>query len=194
MNNEQLNTLLTVGLVYGGLIAVAFWAGMVVWTFRDMRARSRDTLAQILATVMVAALTLPGFLLYLFLRPKETLAEAYERSLEEEALLQEIEDKPVCPGCRQRVQEDWQACPYCHTRLKKPCTRCGKMLDLAWDICPHCTTPAQVYNGDRQTASSTHARPAAAQQYTAAPEYESRSRQTRRREERLEFVEGEDSP
>lgn len=192
MNNEQINTLFTVGLVYGGLIGIAFWAGMVVWTFRDMRARSRDTLAQILVTIMVAVLTLPGFLLYLFLRPKETLAEAYERSLEEEALLQEIEDKPVCPGCRQRVQEEWQACPYCHTRLKKPCTRCGKMLDLSWDICPHCTTPAQVYNGDRQTTSA-HARPATQQQqYTATPEYESRSRQTRRREERLEFVEGED--
>ncbi len=191
MNNEQLNTLFTAGLVYGGLIAAAFLVGMVVWTFRDMRARSRDTFAQILATVIVALLTLPGFLLYLFLRPKETLAEAYERSLEEEALLQEIEEKPVCPGCRQRVQDDWQACPYCHTRLKKACTRCGKMLDLAWDICPHCTTPAQVYSGDRQAASG-HARPAAQQQPVTTPDYEARSRSTRRREERLEFVEGED--
>ena len=49
--------------------------------------------------VMVAILNVPGLLIYIFLRPRETLSEAYERSLEEEALLQEIEEKPVCPGC-----------------------------------------------------------------------------------------------
>ena len=95
---------------YLGLVSVVCWVAMIIWTFRDMRARSRDTLAQILMAVLVALLTIPGLFIYLFLRPRETLAEAYERSLEEEALLQEIEDKPVCPGCKQRVREDWQAC------------------------------------------------------------------------------------
>lgn len=133
--------LLTIGAVYGGMVLVAFWLAMIVWTYRDMRARSRDALAQILVTLLVVVLTLPGLLIYIFLRPRETLSEAYERSLEEEALLQEIEEKPTCPGCKQRVEEDWQACPNCHTRLKRPCTRCGRMLELGWDICPYCVTP-----------------------------------------------------
>src|SRR4051795_9705818 len=82
-------------VVYGGMILAAFWLAMIIWTYRDMRARSRDALAQIVVAVMVAVLTIPGVLIYLFLRPRETLSEAYERSLEEEALLQEIEEKPV---------------------------------------------------------------------------------------------------
>jgi RNA polymerase subunit RPABC4/transcription elongation factor Spt4 len=137
---QDANNLVVGAAVYLGMVIVAFWLAMIVWAYRDMRARSRDSLAQLLVGVLVGILTLPGLLIYLFLRPRETLSEAYERSLEEEALLQEIEEKPVCPGCRQRVHSEWQACPSCHTRLKKPCIRCGRMLDLAWDLCPYCAT------------------------------------------------------
>ena len=68
-----------------------------------MRSRSRDTFAQLGSLLLVALLTIPGLIIYLLIRPRETLSEAYERSLEEEALLQEIEEKPTCPGCGQRV-------------------------------------------------------------------------------------------
>lgn len=136
-------------VVYAGMVLAAFWLAMIIWVYRDMRARSRDGLAQLVVAVMVAVLTVPGLLIYLFLRPRETLSEAYERSLEEEALLQEIEEKPTCPGCKQRVQEDWQACPNCHTRLKRPCTRCGRMLDLSWDLCPYCATAVPNFAAER---------------------------------------------
>jgi hypothetical protein len=74
-------------------IGIAVWIALTIWTFRDMKARSRDTFGQILAALVVAVLSIPGFLVYLILRPRETLAEQYERALEEEALLQEIENR-----------------------------------------------------------------------------------------------------
>jgi hypothetical protein len=132
-------------IAYVGLIVVALWVAIVVWAYRDMRARSRDTIVQIFVGLMVAVLTLPGFLIYLFLRPRETLSEAYERSLEEEALLQEIEEKPSCPGCGQRVEASWQACPNCHTRLKKSCIACRNLLELSWNLCPFCATSQGGY-------------------------------------------------
>ncbi|MBK8025936.1 MAG: zinc ribbon domain-containing protein [Chloroflexi bacterium] len=179
--------LLTIGTVYGGLVLVVFWLAMIVWTFRDMRARSRDMLGQILVTLLVAVLTLPGLLIYIFLRPRETLSEAYERSLEEEALLQEIEEKPTCPGCKQRVEDEWQACPNCHTRLKRPCTRCGRMLELSWDICPYCVTPVAGRVDHVQATSPS---------YNREPQ-ESRSSwqdtsSYRSQPQSIEFVEGED--
>jgi predicted amidophosphoribosyltransferase len=112
--------------------------GIVIWTFRDIRARSRDFLAQILATLLVIVLPVIGFVVYLMLRPRETLAEAYERSLEQEALLQAIEEPEVCPGCGQRVKSDYLYCPACHTRLKKACPECGNPLHLRWALCPYC--------------------------------------------------------
>lgn len=146
----------TVIAVYGGMVLAAFWLAMTIWAYRDMRARSRDTLAQLLVGLMVAVLTVPGLLVYILLRPRETLSESYERSLEEEALLQEIEEKLACPGCGQRVQDNWQACPNCHTRLKKPCIACGKMLELSWNLCPYCATGQVQY---RTEQTSGHVRP-----------------------------------
>ena len=121
----------------------ALWLSLVIWTFRDMRARSHDVLAALLATLLVAVLNLPGIVIYLILRPSRTLAEAYEQSLEEEALLQEIEDKRICPGCGRHAQEAWLVCPNCYTKLKKPCAHCGQLLDLPWNLCPYCATPVE---------------------------------------------------
>jgi RNA polymerase subunit RPABC4/transcription elongation factor Spt4 len=180
---------------YFGLVLFACWLAMIIWTFRDMRARSRDTLAQILMALMVAVLTIPGVLIYLFLRPRETLAEAYERSLEEEALLQEIEEKPSCPGCKQRVKDEWQACPHCHTRLGKPCARCGRMLELSWDICPFCTTPVAAYT-EAETARPLRPVGAPSAEAWSAPAAveQPRSRASRRAAaaQAVEFVDGED--
>lgn len=162
LNLEGAGNLLTGATIYGGIVLVAFWLTMVIWAFRDMRSRSRDLIGQILVALLVAVLTVPGLIIYLMLRPRETLAEAYERSLEEEALLQEIEEKPTCPGCKSRVHADWQVCPSCHTRLKKPCIRCGQMLELSWNLCPYCATPQQAAG-----RTGRHAQPASQEWATA---------------------------
>jgi RNA polymerase subunit RPABC4/transcription elongation factor Spt4 len=145
-----------------GMYLSAFWLALVIWAFRDHRARSRDTLASIAAALMVGVLFLPGLLVYLLLRPRETLAEAYERSLEEEALLQEIEEKPVCPGCGRPSDPEWQVCPHCHTTLKKACVQCQRMLDLAWHQCPYCAAVQPNFSGQAAApAGRQQARPAA---------------------------------
>ncbi len=139
---DTLISILLAVLAFIAALVAAFWLTLIIWTFRDMRSRSRDIFAQILAAMVVAVLNFPGVLIYILLRPKETLAEAYERSLEEEALLQGIEEALNCPGCGNRVREDWLVCPNCHTKLKKSCTNCGQALNLRWNVCPYCGTPA----------------------------------------------------
>lgn len=137
---ERIPTIIMLlGATCGG-VTVALVCGLAIWTFRDMRARSRDILAQILATLLVLVLPVIGLIIYLMLRPRETLAEAYERALEQEALLQAIEEPEVCPGCGQRVKSDYLFCPSCHTRLKRACPRCDRPLHLRWALCPYCGT------------------------------------------------------
>ena len=41
-------------LLLAGMILAAFWLAITIWAYRDMRARSRDSLAQILVGLMVA--------------------------------------------------------------------------------------------------------------------------------------------
>ena len=130
-------------LAFGGAFVLAIWVSLIVWTFRDVRSRSRDIFAVLLATLMVVIFGPLGLLLYFLLRPPHTLAELYERSLEEEALLQDLEERAVCPGCRRKIEPDWQVCPECHTILKKECLNCGELLHLRWTLCPYCATPAE---------------------------------------------------
>src|SRR5206468_1912339 len=87
---------------------------------------------------LVVALNILGLFLYLIVRPKETLGEAYERQLAEESLLAEAEQRVVCPTCKERVQEDYILCPTCRTRLKRMCPSCAKLIRPEWNICPYC--------------------------------------------------------
>jgi RNA polymerase subunit RPABC4/transcription elongation factor Spt4 len=124
-----------------GAYFVAFWFSLIVWTFRDVRARSRDLFTQALGTLLVVPpppLNLAGLVLYFVLRPRETLSESYERSLEEEALLQGIEDVDVCPACKQLTERDYVVCPNCYTQLRKKCPDCGRLMELDWTLCAYC--------------------------------------------------------
>jgi hypothetical protein len=139
---EALPTYVTILATVCGGVTIALYAGMAIWAFRDIRSRSRDVLAQILATILVLILPVIGLIVYIMLRPKETLAEAYERSLEQEALLQAIEEPEACPGCGRRARSEYLYCPHCHTQLKTACVGCGRPLDTGWTLCPYCGTAA----------------------------------------------------
>ncbi len=121
-----------------GAYLVAIYVGLLVWTWRDVRTRTRDVLAQILAILLVAVFTLPGVLIYVLLRPKETLVEAYERSLAEEAVLQDLTDRRTCPSCQRRVEDGFILCPYCEHQLRLKCVNCGALIEPTWKLCPYC--------------------------------------------------------
>ena len=129
----------------------ALWISLMIWVYRDMRSRSRDPLLRTLAVLLVVVLFLPGVLVYLILRPQRTLEEEYQKSLEEEAMLQSIEERPTCPGCGARIQESWMVCPGCYTRLKKQCHECGKLMELPWNLCPYCGMAAPGMRRDNLT-------------------------------------------
>ncbi len=141
LDPATLSTLTLIIVSFSAAFLAALWASLLIWTFRDVRRRTKDPLARILAVLVVAILFLPGMLVYFILRPNQTLEEAFEQTLEEEALLQSIEDNALCPGCGRRVRDAWVVCPNCHTRLKKPCRQCGKLMELPWDLCPYCASP-----------------------------------------------------
>jgi RNA polymerase subunit RPABC4/transcription elongation factor Spt4 len=137
-----LSNFILVSTAFAAAFAAALWLSLLFWVYRDIRKRVRDPLIHILAVLVAAVLFLPGMLIYLILRPPQTLEDEYQHTLEEEALLQSIEDKPLCPGCARQVHDDWSVCPNCHTRLKKNCHQCGRLMELPWNLCPYCGTPA----------------------------------------------------
>lgn len=131
-----------VGPLIGCTVAfvVIFWLSLVIWTFRDIRSRTQDFVSQVLATVLVAVFFVGGLFIYMILRPRQTLAEIYERQLEEESLLAEMTERQTCNNCHARVESDFQICPSCGQKLKRSCPKCERLLELRWTFCPYCAT------------------------------------------------------
>ncbi len=129
--------------------AVIFWLSLVFWTWRDVRSRTQDVILQVTATGLVAVFNIGGLFIYLIVRPRQTLAELYERQLEEESLLAEMTERQTCPTCHYRVEGDFQICPSCGTKLRRPCPRCDHLLELKWNVCPYCGYGGGAMDGGR---------------------------------------------
>ena len=129
--------------------AVIFWLSLVFWTWRDVRSRTQDVILQVTATALVAVFNIGGLFIYLIVRPRQTLAELYERQLEEESLLAEMTERQTCPTCHYRVENDYQICPSCGTKLRRPCPRCDHLLELKWNVCPYCGYGGGAMDGGR---------------------------------------------
>lgn len=138
---NQLGIALEIVVAVVVALTIAFWISLAIWTLRDIRTRTRDFFAWALAVLLVLGLGPIGLLLYLLLRPKNTLAEVYDRQLEEEALLRDITERRACPGCQTVTEANWLVCPRCRTELRHTCAACGKPLELNWVVCPYCATP-----------------------------------------------------
>src|SRR5438045_6398809 len=133
--NSTLTTLTnSLGIVVGFIVAftVIFWLSLIIWTFRDIRSRTQDLLSQILATALVTVFFIGGLFIYMILRPRQTLAEIYERQLEEESLLAEMTERQTCNNCHARIESDFQICPSCGQKLKRPCPKLERLMDLRW--------------------------------------------------------------
>ncbi|HWO72806.1 MAG TPA: zinc ribbon domain-containing protein [Dehalococcoidia bacterium] len=122
-------------LAYG----LVLWLSAIVWVYRDIRARTTDQTSQLIAVVLVAVFNLPGLIVYLVIRPQSTMSDAYERSLEAEAILHELQlTANACQSCRRPIEDDFVVCPYCRTTLREPCRNCGRAVRTSWAACPYC--------------------------------------------------------
>src|SRR6478752_7137768 len=121
-----------------GAYLFALWVVLVIWAYRDIESRSKSVVTQVFSTLMVVLFFIPGVLLYMMLRPRETLDSTFQRSLEEEYPLQDLEEIPLCPSCQHYIHDDFVVCPHCRTELREPCPACSRLVDLRWNVCPYC--------------------------------------------------------
>jgi hypothetical protein len=142
-----------------GTVTVAYllllWFASILWAYRDIRSRTMDPISQAIGVAVVALLPLFGVAIYLIVRPSETLAESYERELEQEAIRSELHSLQPCPTCRRPVERDFVVCAYCRTTVREECTRCRKLLSLDWRHCPYCGTSKPARPEPMRTAART---------------------------------------
>jgi RNA polymerase subunit RPABC4/transcription elongation factor Spt4 len=140
----SLESALRLGAIILISYALVLWLSAVVWVYRDVRNRTGDQVSQLVAVVLVAVFNVPGLIVYLVIRPQTTLADAYERSLEAEAILHELQlTAASCQGCRRPIDDDFNICPFCRVVLREPCRTCSRLVRTSWTACPYCATERQ---------------------------------------------------
>jgi RNA polymerase subunit RPABC4/transcription elongation factor Spt4 len=126
------------GLIVASYLLV-LWLSALVWVYRDVRSRTNDQTSQVIAVLLVALFNVPGLLVYLVIRPQSALADSYERSLESEAILHELQLAATsCHNCRRPIEDDYVVCPYCRSVLREPCRSCSRHVRTTWSACPYC--------------------------------------------------------
>ncbi|HXX60238.1 MAG TPA: zinc ribbon domain-containing protein [Candidatus Sulfotelmatobacter sp.] len=125
-----------------GFYIVFIWLATAYYAYRDMSHRTTNPIAPYLAAALIILFTpilfVFAFVLYRILRPQETVAEAQERALAEEAMLVEVERQAHCANCGRAVHTDWIICPSCRNRLRRFCPNCSNLVELDWSLCPWC--------------------------------------------------------
>jgi predicted RNA-binding Zn-ribbon protein involved in translation (DUF1610 family) len=123
------------------LYLVLLWLGSAFWAFRDASHRTHNLLVPYVAGAVVVLATPVFFpfalVLYLIVRPGETLVEAWDRRMAEEAAAEAV---PLCAGCGRRTDPEWLACPSCGHVLHHRCATCGRLMALDWNVCAWCGT------------------------------------------------------
>jgi RNA polymerase subunit RPABC4/transcription elongation factor Spt4 len=125
---------------------VVFWLAIVFWTWRDARRRgAMSWFWAIVVALFFPLLPLPGWVVYMVVRPPEYEEDARERELEIRAREAELaRESSACPSCLKPVDPDYLICPYCMKKLKKECGNCGRALKMSWAVCPYCKTKQVV--------------------------------------------------
>lgn len=137
IDSDVLFNILKIAALFVGLSFIVFWVGLVWWVSQDVLTRTSDKIIVAAAVAMTAILGPVGVMLYLIIRPKQTMKESYGEMMEHEMMLRAAAST-ICPMCEHMTQEDFVNCPYCGTVLKKQCTSCKKLVDMEWSYCPYC--------------------------------------------------------
>jgi len=121
---------------------LVFWLATAFWVFKDARRRIEDPLLVAMAALLGLVPPFLGPVVYLFLRPPDSIEERRDRELENRALKERLAQQDLrCPVCRGNVDASFLVCPVCTTRLKHACVSCGSPLEPIWQVCPYCATP-----------------------------------------------------
>jgi len=138
LNDPTIQTIFRATIIYVGLI----WLAAAYWAYRDLRTRTPNPLlpyGAAAAIILFTPLFFPlAVVLYRIVRPPETVAEASERALAEEAMLVEVEKQHHCAACKRPIEADWLICPHCRTRLRRICSSCGRLVETDWSLCAYC--------------------------------------------------------
>lgn len=117
-------------------IALFIWIVVILWTMKDIGARTTSVWAQVFSILLVGIGTpIIGLPLYLLFRP---IRYKWDRLGWREALALQIVQ---CYGCGSRNPLYHDYCISCGSELTVKCKECKHHYQLHYEYCPSCGAP-----------------------------------------------------
>jgi len=124
-------------LLIGFLI---FWFAIVWWVWFDASARTTKIWAKIASVILVAVFNIFGLIIYLIIRPDQTIEGIYWEDLERRYMKYETSELGDCPKCGAQLYPGFIHCSNCGYELKVQCPKCELFVDRKFKYCSFCGT------------------------------------------------------
>ncbi|KUK77421.1 MAG: hypothetical protein XD93_0330, partial [candidate division WS6 bacterium 34_10] len=124
------------------LISIVFWLVVTSWIWVDSDERTTNKWMRFFY-VLIGLIPVLGWIIYLIVRPSETIDEIYWGDLERRYLKYEAKDLGDCPRCGTQLFPGFIFCPNCKKRLKRKCSECGVYVDMEYKYCTNCGNKMQ---------------------------------------------------
>lgn len=125
-----------------GAISLIFWLVVTSWIWVDSDERTTNKWMRIFY-VLIGLIPVVGWIIYLIVRPSETIDEIYWGDLERRYLKYEAKELGDCPRCGTQLFPGFIFCPNCKKRIKRKCSDCGVYIDLEYKYCTNCGNKMQ---------------------------------------------------
>ena len=139
--NDTLFNAILLGTQFVLVYLAILWLCVVYWAYRDARRRTPDIGLAIAAAALVLFFFLPGYWVYLVIRPRLTISEVNEERARQVLLAEYMRQ---CPACAATVASDYIVCPSCRTRLKASCSSCQRPVERSWVACAYCASVISI--------------------------------------------------
>lgn len=115
-----------------------FWIAVVWWVWFDASARTTKIWAKIASVVLVLIFNVFGLIIYLIIRPDQTIEGTYWEDLERRYMKYETAELGDCPQCGAQLYPGFVFCQRCGYELKVQCSKCEVFVDKNYKYCPFC--------------------------------------------------------
>ncbi len=126
------------------ILFIIFWLFVCWWIYNDIVSRTKNRYIHFFSVLLVLLLNVLGLLIYLIIRPKDTLQEAFWADLERRYLLFETAELGDCDKCGYQLRPGFTSCPNCGYDIKFKCS-CGALIEKNWKYCPYCGANSAGY-------------------------------------------------
>ena len=137
-----------------GIGLLIFWVVVVSWVWLDSGERTSNVYKRIAYMLLVIVFNIIGWIIYLIIRPSETIEEIYWSDLERRYLKYETSELGDCPKCGYQLLPGFIFCPNCGFELKRKCSGCDVYVDRDYKYCPYCNNRVGYLSKEKEAPTT----------------------------------------